>query len=127
MIERIFPAGAPQPRGPYSPAVRVHDFLYVSGMPPVDPATRQVLDGGAAEHTRRSIENIQAALAGAGASLEDVVKCNVYLADAADFAAVNEVYAGYFGAAKPARTTVVVEFALAGILVELDAIAYKPK
>ncbi len=127
MIERIFPSGAPKPRGPYSPAVRSGDFIHVSGMPPVDPATLQVVDGGAAVHARQSIENIKAALAGAGASLEDVVKCNVYLADAADFAAMNEVYAEYFGAAKPARTTVVLEFALPGILVELDAIAYKPK
>ena len=127
MIERIFPAGAPQPRGPYSPAVRVGDFLYVSGMPPVDPVTRQPVTGGIAAETRQSLNNIKSALEGAGASVEDVVKVNAYLADAADFAAMNAVYAEFFGAAKPARTTVVVEFALAGIRVEFDAVAYKPK
>jgi len=127
MIERIFPAGAPQPRGPYSPAVRVGDFLYISGMPPVNPATRQPAPGGVAAETRQSLNNIKSALEGAGASLEDVVKVNAYLSDAADFAAMNEAYAEFFGNAKPARTTVVVEFALAGICVEFDAVAYHPR
>jgi 2-iminobutanoate/2-iminopropanoate deaminase len=127
MIERITPPGVPAPRGPYSPAVRAGDFIYVSGQVPVDPATQQVINGDIGVETRRVLENIQQILKGCGASMTDVVKCGVYLADGKDFAAMNTVYAEFFGDAKPARTTVVVGFAMAGIKVEIDAIAYLPK
>ena len=127
MIERITPPGVPAPRGPYSPAVRAGDFIYVSGQVPVDPATQQVISGDIGVETRRVLENIQQILKGCGASMTDVVKCGVYLADGKDFAAMNTVYAEFFGDAKPARTTVVVGFAMAGIKVEIDAIAYLPK
>jgi 2-iminobutanoate/2-iminopropanoate deaminase len=65
-------------------------------------------------------------LEGCGSALSDVVKCQVFLADGKDFAAMNEVYAEFFGAAKPARSTVVTAFAIPGIKVEIDAVAYKP-
>ena len=127
MIERLTPPGVPAPRGPYSPAVRAGDFIYVSGQVPVDPATQQVISGDIGVETRRVLENIQQILKGCGASMSDVVKCGVYLADGKDFAAMNAVYSEFFGDAKPARTTIIVAaLPLKGAKVEIDAIAYKP-
>ena len=126
MIERITAAGAPEPRGPYSHAVRAGDFIYVSGQIPINPENNQLEPGTIASETRRAIENIHAILRAAGASLADVVKCSVYLADARDFAAMNEVYTEYFGEAKPARTTVGLVLPAPGIKVEMDCVAYKP-
>ena len=120
MIERINPPGAPAPRGPYSPAVRAGDFIYVSGQVPGEP-------GDVAHETRQVLNNVKRILEGCGATLADVVKCTVFLADGKDFAAMNAVYAEFFGEAKPARSTVVVAFAIPNIKVEIDAIAYKPR
>jgi len=126
-IERISPPGAPAPRGPYSPAVRAGGFIYVSGQVPVDPATGQLVLGSVRRETRQVLSNIQRILEACGARLADVVKCCVYLADGQDFAAMNEVYAEFFGEARPARTTVACQFAIPDIKVEIDAIAYKPE
>jgi 2-iminobutanoate/2-iminopropanoate deaminase len=127
MIERIHPPGAPAPRGPYSPAVRAGDTIYVSGQVPIDPISGQIVTGDVQVETRQVLNNIRNILAGCGASLADVVRCAVYLTDAADFKAMNEVYAEFFGEAKPARTTVVVAaLPLPGAKVEIDAIAYQP-
>lgn len=126
MIERIIPAGAPAPRGPYSPAVRAGDFVFVSGQGPIDPATNTLRDGDIREQTRLALENIRRILQACGASLADVVQCTVFLADAADFAAMNEVYAEFFGPDKPARTTVEAKFVLPGMKIEIDCIAYVP-
>jgi 2-iminobutanoate/2-iminopropanoate deaminase len=125
MIERISPPGVPAPRGPYSPAVRAGDFIFVSGQVPVDPATQQVVSGDIRQETRQTLKNVQSVLEGCGATLGDVVKCCVYLADGKDFAGMNEVYAEFFGEARPARSTVACQFAIPGIKVEIDAIAYK--
>ncbi len=119
MIERITPPGAPAPRGPYSPAVKAGGFIYVSGQVPPEP-------GDIRGETRQVLNNVKRILEGCGASLADVVKCSVYLADGKDFAAMNEVYAEFFGEAKPARTTVACQFAIPNIKLEVDAIAYKP-
>ena len=128
MIERIFTPGAPAPRGPYSPAVRAGDFIFVSGQVPVDPVTGQTVSGDVKAETRRVLENIRINLGGCGASMADVVKCQVFLADIKDFAAMNEVYTEFFGESKPARTTVqVAALPLAGSRVEIDAVAFKPK
>jgi 2-iminobutanoate/2-iminopropanoate deaminase len=127
MIERISPPGVPTPRGPYSPAVRAGDFIFVSGQVPVDPTTQQLVSGDIGNETRQVLENIQHILEGCGATMADVVKCGVYLGEAGDFAAMNAVYAEFFGDAKPARATVVTGFALSGVRVEIEAIAYKPQ
>jgi 2-iminobutanoate/2-iminopropanoate deaminase len=124
MIERLSPPGVPTPRGPYSPAVKAGGWVYVSGQVPVDTSNNQLSLGDVQHETRLILHNTKAILAGAGASLGQVVKCTVYLANGADFAAMNEVYAEFFGEHKPARTTVVCQFALAGIKVEIDCIAY---
>lgn len=127
MIERITPEGVPAPRGPYSPAVCAGDFIYVSGQGPIDPATNRMSFGDIRHEARLVLSNIQKILEGCGASLSDVVKCSVFLADGHDFAAMNEVYAEFFGEQKPARTTVEAKFALPEMKVEIDCVAYKPK
>jgi 2-iminobutanoate/2-iminopropanoate deaminase len=127
MIERINPPGVPVPRGPYSPAVRAGDFIYVAGQGPVDTATDKMSFGDIRHETRLVLNNIKKILEGCGATMQDVVKCSVFLADGKDFQAMNEVYAEFFGNAKPARTTVACEFAVPEMKVEIDCIAYKPK
>jgi 2-iminobutanoate/2-iminopropanoate deaminase len=112
------------PRGPYSPAVKAGGFIFVSGQVPVDPATNQVMLGDVKHETRIILNNIKRILEGAGASLAQVVKCHVYLAHGSDFAAMNEVYAEFFGQDKPARTTVACQFAMPDLKVEIDCIAY---
>jgi len=126
MIERISPNGIPSPRGPYSPAVRAGDFLFVSGQGPVDPATNEFSYGDIQHETRQVLNNIKSILTACGASIEDVVKCSVFLSDGKDFAAMNAIYAEFFGEAKPARTTVEAKFANPKMKVEIDCVAYKP-
>jgi 2-iminobutanoate/2-iminopropanoate deaminase len=128
MIERLSPPGVATPRGPYSPAVRAGGFIYVSGQIPIDPVTNQTVLGDVKTETRQVLSNIQRILEGCGATMADVVKCGVFLADVKDFAAMNEVYAEFFGNAKPARTTIGVgALPLQGAKVEIDAVAYKPE
>ena len=126
-LERIFPPGIPSPRGPYSPAVRAGDFIYVSGQGPVDPATDKLSLGGIQHETRVVLTNIRTILEGCGATLADVVKCSVFLQDVREFDKMNEVYAEFFGSAKPARTTVQAMFHVSAMRVEIDCVAYKPK
>jgi 2-iminobutanoate/2-iminopropanoate deaminase len=126
MIERIHPAGAAAPRGPYSPGVRAGGFIFVAGQVPVDPVTNQIVTGDVKVETRQVLSNIQRILEGAGATMADVVKCCVFLTDVKDFAAMNEVYTEFFGEIKPARTTIAVAaLPLPGAKVEIDAVAYK--
>ncbi|HUS07001.1 MAG TPA: RidA family protein [Bryobacteraceae bacterium] len=127
MIERLNPPNVPVPRNPYSPAVRAGDFLFVSGQGPADPATNQMSYGDIAHETRVVLTNIQRILEGCGASLKDVVKCSVFLSNGGDFAAMNAVYAEFFGVDKPARTTVEAKFADPRMKVEIDCIAYQSK
>lgn len=127
MIERINPPGAPEPRGPYSPAVRAGDFIYVSGQGPIDPTANEFSYGGIQHETRLVLTNIQHILDAAGATMADVVKCSVFLSNGQDFAAMNEVYSEFFGKNKPARTTVEAQFANPKMKVEIDCIAYRPK
>ena len=128
MIERMSPPGVATPRGPYSPAVRAGDFIYVSGQIPVDPVTNQTVLGDIRQETRQVLNNIKRILEGCGATRADVVKCQVYLTDVKDFAAMNEVYAEFFGEAKPARTTIgVAALPLKGAKIEIDAVAYQKK
>jgi reactive intermediate/imine deaminase len=127
MIERLTPSGVPKPAGPYSPAVRAGGFIFVAGQGPTDPATQKMSFGDIRHETRIVLNNIKRILEGCGASMSDVVKCSVFLADARDFSAMNEVYAEFFGDEKPARTTVEAKFAVPEMKVEIDAIAYKPK
>ena len=127
MIERLTPHGSPAPRGAYSPAVRAGDFVFVSGQLPIDAASNKIASASVADQTRQTIENLQTVLSAAGAGLADVVKCSVFLADIRDFAAMNEVYAEFFGEAKPARSTVQAVLPSSEARVEIDCIAYAPR
>jgi 2-iminobutanoate/2-iminopropanoate deaminase len=118
------PPDLPPPKGPYSPAVRAGDFLYVSGQVPRDPRTGELAGDDVATQTRQALSNLQRVLEQAGASLADVVSVTVYLARADDWGAMNEVYAKVFNPPFPSRTTVGAE--LRGILVEINAVAYPP-
>lgn len=115
---------APIPRGPYNQAIRAGDTIYVAGQLAIDPATDQLVAGDAAAQARQVFENLKAILEAAGSSLDRVVKTTIFLADVADFAAVNAVYAEYFTGAQPARSTVAVA-ALPGngARLQIDAIA----
>jgi 2-iminobutanoate/2-iminopropanoate deaminase len=126
MKELILSAKGPKPGGAYSPALRVGDFVFVAGQVPVDPATGEVVGTTIEEQTVRVLENIRALLEAAGASMADVVRCTVHLSDINNFKRFNEVYATKFPDPKPTRTTVQSVLA-ARMLVEIDAIAYKPR
>ena len=126
MIERLSPPGIAAPRGPYSPAVRAGDFIFLAGQVPVDPVTNQMSQGDIKHETRLALNNMKRILEGVGSSFADVVKVGVYLADGAEFAQMNEVYTEFFGESKPARTTIVCKF-MADIRIEVDCVAYSPK
>jgi len=128
MIERISPPGAPTPGGPYSPAVKAGDCIYVAGQISVDPISGKVVQGDVQVETRQVLTNIKNILEGCGASMSQVVRCGVFLTNAEDFQPMNQVYAEFFGDAKPVRTTIIVAaLPRAGTKVEIDAIAYVGK
>jgi 2-iminobutanoate/2-iminopropanoate deaminase len=114
---------APRPVGPYSQAIIEGDFIFLAGQGPGNPVTGQLELGEVRDETRRTLENIKAVLEAAGSSMDKVVKCNVYLRDIKDFAAMNEVYATYFSAPAPARTTIQAGALPMGIAVEIECIA----
>jgi 2-iminobutanoate/2-iminopropanoate deaminase len=114
---------APKAIGPYSPAVRAGQLLFVSGQVPIDPATGNMIDGGIADQTRRVLDNIGELLLAAGRSFGDVVRTTVFLADMNDFVAMNEVYGEYFVEPYPARATVQVARLPKDSRVEIDVIA----
>jgi 2-iminobutanoate/2-iminopropanoate deaminase len=112
-----------KPVGPFSPAIRAGDALYLSGQVAQDPATGTLKAGDAAAQTEQIFRNIGAVLQAAHLSLEDVVKVTVYLIDMTDFAAMNEVYGRWFSAPHPARTTVAAAGLPLGARVEIEVIA----
>ena len=114
---------APGAIGPYSQGYEVNGFVYTSGQIPVDPADGSIPEGITAQ-ADRSCRNVGAILAAAGVGYENVFKTTCFLADMADFAAFNEVYAKYF-VSKPARSCVAVKDLPKGVLCEIEAIAAK--
>ncbi len=125
-VERIKIEDAPLPKGAYSQVVRAGDFLYVSGQGPIDPATQKFVFSDIRGETSLTLENVERVLNGCGASRKNIVKCGVFLADAADFSAMNEIYAAFFEGTAPARTTVQATLAEPGMKVEIDCVAYLP-
>jgi len=123
MRDVIATENAPKAIGPYSQAIRANGFLFLSGQTPLDPATQQLVAGGAAEQTERVLRNIEAVLVAAGSSMNKVVRCGVFLKSMNDFAAMNEVYGRFFTQAPPARSTVEATRLPKDCLVEIDCIA----
>src|SRR5687767_12355991 len=118
---------APQPVGPYSPAVRAGDLLFISGQIPLDPSTGRMVDGSVGEQTRRVLTSIRSLLEAAGLTLDDVVRSTVFLLDMNDFAAMNEVYATFFSEPFPARSTVQAARLPRDARVEIDVIGMYQK
>ncbi|HTP66280.1 MAG TPA: RidA family protein [Geobacteraceae bacterium] len=114
---------APKAIGPYSQGVRAGDLVFFSGQIPLDPATGELVNGGIEEQTEKVMENIAAVLAAAGLDFSQVVKSTIYLADLADFVAVNVIYGKRFQADPPARSTVEVKGLPRGARVEIEVIA----
>ena len=127
MRQSVLTDKAPKPIGPYSQAIIDNGFIFVAGQGPANPATgtMELTDVKAA--TRQTFENMRNILEAAGAGFQDVVKCNVYLRDINDFAAMNEVYSTIFQAPYPARTTIQAGALPGGIPVEIECIARKPQ
>ena len=123
MKTAISSPNAPKAIGPYSPAVRAGQLLFVSGQVPLDPATGQMVAGDVAAQTRRVLDNIGALLEAGNRSFADVVRTTIFLADMNDFAAVNEIYGRYFSEPYPARATVQVARLPKDARVEIDVIA----
>ncbi len=122
--EIIATPNAPKALGPYSQAVSANGFIFTAGQVAVDPATNQVIPtADVASQTDRVFQNLAAVLAAAGSDLSRAVKVTVFLADMNDFAAMNEVYARYFPAAPPARSTVEVRRLPRDVKVEVDVVA----
>jgi 2-iminobutanoate/2-iminopropanoate deaminase len=123
MREVVATENAPKPIGPYSQAIKANGFIFLSGQTPLDPATQQLVTGGVAEQTERTLKNLEAVLKAAGSGLDKVVRCGVFLKDMNDFAAMNEVYGKFFKSNPPARSTVQAARLPKDCLVEIDAIA----
>jgi 2-iminobutanoate/2-iminopropanoate deaminase len=113
----------PKPIGPYSQGVKINGLLYLSGQIPLDPKTNEMISGDIKAQTERVLENIKGILEAAGSNLHHVVKTTVFLKDMNEFPAMNEVYANYFTAAHPARSTVQVARLPKDALVEIEVIA----
>ena len=124
-MKAISTSKAPGAIGPYSQAIRTGNLIFVSGQLPVDPSTGNFAEGGIKELTRQSLTNIKAILEAEGTDMAHVVKTTVFLADMADFAAMNEVYAEFFSQPYPARSAVAVKQLPKGALVEVECIAVK--
>jgi len=116
---------APKAIGPYSQAIAIDSFVFTAGQVALDPRSGDLVGRTTAEQTEQVFANLKAVLAAAGTSLANVVKTTVYLADMADFAQMNEVYAKHFGAHKPARSTVQAAGLPKAARVEIDVIAMK--
>ena len=120
----IRPKNSPAPVGPYNHAVRIGDLLFCSGQIPLDPATGNLVSGEIRTQTARVLENVKAILADQGLTFANAVKSTVFMTNLGDFAAMNEVYARYFTADFPARSTVQVSALPRGANVEIEVVAH---
>jgi len=122
--EAIVSNNAPEAVGPYSQAIRINDFIFLSGQLGIDPQTKKLVDGGVEAQAGQIFKNMTAVLAAAGAGLSQVVKATVFLKEMADFKRVNEVYAQAFEKPYPARSAFAVKELPLGADIEIEAIAH---
>jgi 2-iminobutanoate/2-iminopropanoate deaminase len=127
MRKSIVTEKAPKPLGPFSQAIVEGDFIFLAGQVCSNPVTGKLEPGDVRSETKRTFENVRAILQAAGSSLDDIMKCNVYLRDINDFAAMNEVYATFFSPPFPARTTIQAGALPGGVAVEIECIAKKTR
>jgi 2-iminobutanoate/2-iminopropanoate deaminase len=124
--ETVTAVGAPKAAGPYSHAVKGGGLIFLSGQTPLDPDTGKLVEGDIGAQTKRCLDNLGIVAAAAGASLDDAVRCGIYVTDMSTFKDVNAAYGGYFGDAPPARSTIGVASLPLGADVEIDAILAVP-
>jgi 2-iminobutanoate/2-iminopropanoate deaminase len=123
--KKFFIPGAPPPIGPYSPALLVNDTLYISGQVPINIETGQLITENIELATDQVLRNIKVLLAEAGMTLENVVKCTIFMTDLNEFQKMNAVYAGYFEGVAPARETVEISRLPMDATIEISCIAIK--
>jgi len=126
MKEKIYCSKAPQPVGPYSQAMKISDFdelVFISGQLPINPESGELVEENIKKATEQTLDNIKAIAKESGASLDDLVKVQIYLKNLDDFEDMNEVYEKYFKDSEPARAAVEVSDIGLGALIEIDAIA----
>lgn len=123
MRKAVTTSKAPKAIGPYSQAVKCNGLIFVSGQVAIDPSTQQVIEGDVAAQTERVMKNLSAILAASGSRMDQVLRSTVFLKNMNDFTAMNSVYAKYFSASPPARSTVEVARLPKDVLVEIDVIA----
>lgn len=119
----LIPEGGAKPLAPYSPGIRIGEFVYTAGQVALDPETQTLVEGGVAAQARQALKNLVVILEAAGAGLDDVVKTTVFLTDMKDYGPVNEVYGEFFTNDPPARSAVAVVGLPIGALVEIEAVA----
>jgi len=122
-LKTVHTSAAPAAIGPYSQAIAVNNMVFTAGQIPLDPTSGELVGTDIAEQTTRVLQNLKAILEEAGASLQTVIKTTVFLADMGEFAAMNEVYAKFFGDHKPARSTVQAARLPRDVRVEIEAVA----
>jgi 2-iminobutanoate/2-iminopropanoate deaminase len=122
-VRYLHTVDAPEAIGPYSQAAAVGGFLFTAGQIALDPKTMQVIVGDAGAQAEQVMQNLTAVLSNAGCSWAEVVKTTIFLADMADFAKVNDVYAKHIGGSRPARSTVAVAGLPRGVRVEIECVA----
>lgn len=120
----ILTTNAPAPVGPYSQAASLGSFVFCSGQIPIDPKTNEIFKGDIKIQAEMVMKNIGAVLQAAGLGYENIIKTTIFLVNMSDFAAVNEVYAGYFKEQFPARSTIAVKELPKGAHVEIEVIAH---
>jgi len=124
MKEKIIVENGAPPGGPYSPAIRANGLLFISGQIPLNPETGKLVTDSIQNEVRQTLENIKVVVESAGSTMDNALKCTVYLRNFQDFQSMNEVYATYFpGDIPPTRTTVEVSSLAKGVNVEIDMIA----
>jgi 2-iminobutanoate/2-iminopropanoate deaminase len=122
----IYTESGPLQGAPYTPAVRVGPFVFISGQIPLDPATSRIVEGGFEDQVRQCLRNLAAILKQEGLSLEHVVKTTVFLKDLNNFGELNTIYGPYFSGVRPARSTFEVARLPLDVQVEIEAIAVAP-
>lgn len=116
---------APQPLGPYSQGIKAGNFLFVAGQGPIDPKTGQMTGADIEPQTQQTLTNIKGIVEASSLSMRDVVKVSIFLRSMDDFKRMNEVYKTFFPENPPTRTTVEAKLLAPGMLIEIDAIAYR--
>ncbi|UTW62746.1 RidA family protein [bacterium SCSIO 12741] len=123
MKKTVLTENAPAPIGPYSQAVVANGMVYVSGQVAIDPATGEVKTDDLEEETHLVMKNLKAVLAASGSSLDQVIKCSIFISDMGNFSRINEVYGSYFTGDFPARETVEVSCLPKNVNVEISCMA----